>query len=112
MKLRFFSPLLILAFFASCGGQPEITGEWVEPVPGMEDMKQGFKLDEGGVATSINMATLRYTGWRQDGDLLILTGESIGNHQTISFTDTMQICKHTKDSLVLKSGNSERIYTR
>lgn len=112
MKLKLLSLILVAAAMTSCGSGSSITGEWVEPVPGMEGVKQGFKLEDGGKASSINMATLRYQTWKQEGDLLILSGESIGNGQTIPFTDTLQIRRQTADSLVLQGKNIERVYTR
>ncbi|WP_455637697.1 lipocalin family protein [Parabacteroides sp.] len=79
----------------------QIEGSWVEPVPGMPEMVQGFILENGGKASSINMATLQYEGWEKNGEKLILSGKSIGNHQTLSFTDTLIIKKLTQDSLIL-----------
>ena len=38
-----------------------LEGSWVEPIPGMTSGKQGFKLERGELASSINMATLTYT---------------------------------------------------
>ena len=37
-----------------------IEGSWVEPVPGISNLKQGFTLEANGSASSINMATLKY----------------------------------------------------
>ena len=34
----------------------------------MEDQVQGIKLEEGGIASSVNMATLVYKNWKQEGD--------------------------------------------
>lgn len=79
-------------------------GAWVGLVPGMPDMQQGFILEADGSASSINMATLKYEKWKKEGALLLLSGTSIGNHQSLSFTDTLTIEKMTKDSLVLKKG--------
>ena len=89
-----------------------IEGSWVEPVPGMPDMEQGFTLEKGGKATSINMATLQYEEWVQTNDLLILSGKSIGNRQTISFSDTLVIQKLTKDDLILERNGTILHYTR
>ena len=47
----------------------------VEPVPGLEGQVQGIKMEEGGVASSVNMATLVYESWKQEGTKLILTGK-------------------------------------
>lgn len=89
-----------------------IEGSWVEPVPGMPDKEQGFILEKGGKATSINMATLQYEGWMQKDDLLILSGKSIGNRQTIPFSDTLTIKKVTNDKLIVEDRGTTRHYSR
>ena len=90
--------------FMACSGA-SIEGSWVEPVPGMEHMLQGIKIESGGKASSINMATLQYETWESKDGKLILTGKSIGNHRTLSFTDTLMIEKLTQDSLILSKGD-------
>ena len=92
--------LTIAIAFAACGGKG-IEGEWVEPIPGMETQMQGVNLEKGGKASSINMATLQY----EKGNMLILSGKSIGNHETISFTDTLTIEELTENKLTLKKGS-------
>lgn len=89
--------------FTACDGNC-IEGKWVEPVPGMENQMQGINLEKGGKASSINMATLQYECWEKKGNKLILSGESIGNHETSSFSDTLVIEKLTKEELTLKKG--------
>lgn len=106
-----FIGLLALSLTA-CGNDGNIVGKWVQPVPGLPALKQGFELEEDGNASSVNMATLRYETWQQQGSSLILTGKSIGNHQTISFSDTLVIEKLTSDSLVLKRGKLVLRYAR
>lgn len=93
-------------------GQKHIEGTWVEPIPGMANNYQGFCLESGGKATSVNMATLRYEHWEQKGRNLILSGKSIGNHQTLPFADTLTVEKLTADSLVLKKGKLTFKYAR
>lgn len=95
--------------FAACNDTPSVEGAWVEPVPGMEGMTQGVKLEAEGKASSINMATLKYESWSQEGDRLILTGKSIGNGQTIDFADTLTIVSATADSLVLERKDGVKI---
>ena len=76
----------------SCGNDESMVGTWAQPVPGLEGMKQGFTLEEGGKASSINMATLCYETWKQEGTLLILSGKSTGKpSNTPDFTDTLTI---------------------
>jgi len=54
-----------LCLLSACNGV-NIEGAWVEPVPGMEEMQQGFVLAPGGKASSINMATLQYESWKEE----------------------------------------------
>ena len=94
MKKKNFIPFIAIAVLCSaCHDKTTLTGDWIEPVPGTTNTIQGFSLKENGEATSINMATLQYKSWAQEDNRLILSGESIGNHQTIPFSDTLKICK-------------------
>lgn len=58
------------------------------------------------------MATLQYETWEQDGNLLILTGKSIGNKQTCGFSDTLLIKELTDNTLTLLKGESEMRFTK
>nr|WP_272724000.1 lipocalin family protein [Bacteroides stercoris] len=40
-----------------------IIGSWIMPIEGQPGKMQGIKLEEGGDASSINMATLAYKYW-------------------------------------------------
>lgn len=100
-----------LAALTACNNY-DIEGSWVEPVPGIAGMQQGFTLEAGGSASSINMATLQYEKWEKKGDMLILSGKSIGNRQSIDFTDTLTIEKLTQDSLILKKGGLTLRYAK
>lgn len=108
-KLLFVCFGLILA---ACGKNADIEGKWVEPIPNMPGMKQGFSLEQGGVAESINMATLQYDTWQVDGNILILSGKSIGNHQVIDFTEEYEIASVDNDTLILKNAGVVREFTR
>lgn len=103
----------VLALVAACS-QPkaDLVGSWVQPIPGQEESVQGIQIDEGGAASSINMATLVYTGWVMDGKTLTLTGESIGNGQTIAFEETYEIKSLTPDKLVLAQDGVEFEYMK
>ena len=103
--------LFITIVLTACSSV-QIEGSWVEPVPGMPEMVQGVTLENGGKATSINMATMQYEFWEKKGDKLVLSGKSIGNHQTISFSDTLQIEELTTENLVLKKGDLVINYQR
>lgn len=89
-----------------------LTGSWVEPVPGMENMVQGFSLEENGKASSVNMATLQYEKWQSSGKQLVLSGKSIGNHQTIDFTTTYEIKELSPQKLVLEKDNQVFTFRR
>ena len=105
----FFAATFMAGSMQSCYGQAGIEGTWIEPVPGMENMTQGFRLEDGGRASSVNMATLQYEAWRRDGDRLILSGKSIGNGQTIEFSDTLDIITTSPEHLTLGKGGQYRI---
>ena len=78
--------LTAAAAFAACGAGT-IEGEWVEPVPGMEGQVQGVKLEPGGRASSVDMATLQYEAWERQGDRLILSGDRLHRHAHHRKTD-------------------------
>lgn len=89
--------------------QTNILGRWVQPIAGMDGV-QGVEFREDGTAASINMATLVYKTWSMDGDTLRMTGQSIGNGQTIDFTQNATIEMPNSDSLILTvNGNSESL---
>lgn len=104
--------LLGMAVLTACSHTAPIEGSWMQPVPGMADMKQGFTLAANGTASSVNMATLQYEAWKQEGNLLLLTGISKGNRQDIPFTDTLTIEKLTSDSLILRKGELALKYAK
>lgn len=89
---------------SSCGSQG-IEGRWTTPVPGMDGQTQGFELKKDGTAESINMATLQYRTWKKQDGKLILTGESIGNHVTIPFSDTLTIVSLDNGKLTLRKNH-------
>lgn len=89
-----------------------LIGTWLQPVPGMPNLAQGFTLEQSGKASSVHMATLVYETWQKQGNLLILNGKSIGNHQTLSFADTLAIERLTADSLHLRKGQLLLKYAR
>ncbi len=78
-----------------------IAGTWIEPNPINTTEVQGFTLNPDGTASSVNMATLIFKNWQMNDATLLLTSESIGNKQTITGTDTLQIVKLDADSLIL-----------
>ena len=114
----------VVAFLAICAialaiglrwssAHDALLGDWVEPIPGMEDHVQGFSLREAGVAESIDVATLQYREWHSDGDALILSGESIGNGVTVDFEETYRIVSLDARRLELEDAHgASRVYLR
>ncbi len=88
-----------------------LAGSWLQTYP-VSDVEQGFRLLTDGSAESINMATLVYTGWSVDGDKLTLSGKSIGNGQTIDFTETWTIEKVNELVLNICQGKMRMSYKR
>lgn len=103
--------VLAAAALTACNN-PSIEGTWLEPVPGMPGIKQGITFEAGGKAASVNRTTLKYEAWERKGNLLILSGKSIGNRHTLSFTDTMEIERLTRDSLILRERQLTHSYFR
>ena len=103
--------ILLVLVLAGCDN-PSIIGEWIQPVPGMENQFQGISIKEGGDASSINMETLIYKSWRHNGDTLTLNGESIGNGQTIDFSEKYEVEKLSRRTLILKNGEEELKFRR
>lgn len=106
MKRLILGAAVIVIALAACGGKKSsdsIIGSWVMPIEGQPGQVQGLKLDAGGEASSINMATLVYKSWEQQGDDLLLSVKSIGNGMEIEGVDTLKIEKLTTDSLILSS---------
>lgn len=78
-----------------------IQGSWIEPNPINSEEVQGFTLNEDGTAASINMATLIMKSWNLQDKTLLLQYQSVGNGQTLTGTDTLNVVKLNADSLVL-----------
>ncbi|MDY3979095.1 MAG: lipocalin family protein [Tidjanibacter sp.] len=104
MKKSFYTLLTTLMLVFGCGRAADICGSWVEPVEGQPGMVQGIELRADHSARSIGMATLLFERWQLSDDKLILSGESIGNGQTIAFSDTLAVVRLTPDSLLLSRG--------
>lgn len=94
----------LLVSCATTVDNSQLIGNWIEIVPSAPELVQGMTLTADGSASSIGMATLKYQRWQSTSDSqLILWGESIGNGQTIDFSDTLKIIRVTTDSLFLES---------
>ena len=106
MKTLLLAATVLIIAMTACNEKKSkvtIIGSWIMPVDGQPGKMQGIRLDEDGEASSINMATLVYKYWKQQGDELYLTVKSIGNGVEIEGKDTLKIEKLTTDSLVLNS---------
>ena len=70
-------------------------GKWTMPDPINPDGVMGVEILVEGEARSINMATLRYSSWelQDEAGKILLKGQSVGNGQTIDFTETATIAK-------------------
>lgn len=89
-------------------------GRWTRPDPIAPDNVMGIELLIEGAAQSINMATLRYTSWELQGeaDKILLKGESVGNHQTITFTETGILSKEADGRCTLTIEENGTVYTK
>ena len=106
MKTLLLAATVLITAITACNEKKSkvtIIGSWIMPIDGQPGKMQGIRLDEDGEASSINMATLVYKYWEQQGDELYLTVKSIGNGVEIEGIDTLKIEKLTTDSLVLNS---------
>lgn len=106
MKTLLLAATVLIITMTACNEKKSkvtIIGSWIMPVEGQPGKMQGIRLGEDGEASSINMATLVYKYWEQQGDELYLTVKSIGNGVEIEGIDTLKIEKLTTDSLVLNS---------
>ena len=74
-----------------------LLGRWIEAEDGMG---MGIEFEAGGTARSIGMQTLIFTGWEQlpDGGLK-LNGYSIGNGNTITFSEEWEIQELEPDQI-------------
>lgn len=89
-----------------------LVGEWVEPVPGMPRLEQGYSLKADGTASSIGMATLVAKRWTLSGDVFTLFGDSIGNGITIPFEMQFLVIEASPDRLILRQGAFEHRFSR
>lgn len=106
MKTLLLAATVLIIAMTACNEKKSkvtIIGSWIMPIDGQPGKMQGIRLDEDGEASSINMVTLVYKYWEQQGDELYLTVKSIGNGVEIEGIDTLKIEKLTTDSLVLNS---------
>lgn len=92
----------------------EAVGRWTMPDPIDSEAVMGIEIEVEGVARSINMATLVYTGWelQKEAGKILLTGQSLGNGQTIDFTQTGIIAKDADGKYTLTIEGTDTVYTK
>lgn len=86
-------------------------GDWTKPINGM-DGEEGISIMAGGKTASINRSTLVYKAWKQSGDTLFVSGESIGNGTAMEMTDTLllqgdSLAQLTAGNVVFKYGRKK-----
>lgn len=84
-------------------------GQWLEETTPNKSYIQGFELRPDGTASSIGMATLKYEAWSVNDTSLILTGKSIGNGQTIDFSDEWHILEISPSHLRMQNDNGYQL---
>lgn len=93
-----------------------LTGNWLEVLPEDAGYFQGFSLGKDGKAGSIGTATLKYESWEiledelqdgREGRKIVLRGKSVGNGQTLDFSDTLDVISASGGSLVLARPGSD-----
>lgn len=109
-KLCFLSSLVLF----SCAeyNMKDLEGLWLEQIPQGGDYVQGMNLKSDGSAESVGMSTLSYHHWTIADGALVLSGESIGNGQTIPFSDTLDIVRANRDTLVVRKGIREMVFVK
>ena len=92
----------------------EAVGRWTMPDPINPEGVMGVEILVEGAARSINMATLVYSSWELQGeaDKILLKGESVGNGQTIDFTETGVIAKDAEGKYTLTIEGTGTVYTK
>ena len=92
----------------------EAVGRWTMPDPINPEGVMGIEILVEGAARSINMATLVYSSWELQGeaDKILLKGESVGNGQTIDFTETGVIAKDAEGKYTLTIEGTGTVYTK
>lgn len=81
----------------------QLTGRWLQPVPGLDKEVQGFHLKKDGTVRSINTYSLVYEKWELLHDTLLLWNHSEGAHNKDSAgtIDTTIIKALTDSTMIL-----------
>ena len=118
--MKQFSFLMLAIFLIAACSTPAAEDKsvfcrrWIEETAPDSPYVQEITLLPDGTASSIGMATLKYQKWALKNGRLFLSGKSIGNGQTIDFSDQWQILEITPLTMKLKSadGNYRINYRR
>lgn len=89
----------------------EAVARWTMPDPNDPETVIGIEIEVEGVARSINMATLQYTAWelQDEAGRILLKGKSIGNGQTIDFTQTGIIARNAEGRYTLSIEGTDMV---
>lgn len=99
---------------AACGGSeiPDLSGRWIDAGQLSAPFEQGFELNADGTAVSIGLHTVNYCSWQQEGDLLVLMAERMGNEEGPKFADTLHIVRLENDTMTVQRGSLQSTYMR
>lgn len=92
----------------------EAVGTWTMPDPINPEGVMGVEIMVEGEAKSVNMATLVYASWELQGEAgkILLKGQSLGNGQTIDFTETGVIARNAEGDYTLTIEGTDTVYTK
>lgn len=92
----------------------EAVARWTTPDPLDPEVVMGIEIEVEGVARSIRMATLEYTAWelQDEAGRILLKGRSIGNGQSVDFTQTGILAKDAEGRYTLSIEGTDLVLTR
>ncbi|WP_142718491.1 lipocalin family protein [Chryseobacterium rhizoplanae] len=101
-----FSEKKITKGFSSTASVPnpyreKLIGKWLQPIAGQQKEKQGFELQENGTASSLNIHTLLYDGWKLSEDTIYLSYHTEGVKLISKGIDTLVIKEVDDSELIL-----------
>lgn len=92
----------------------EAVGTWTTPDPNDPSQVMGIEILVEGEAKSIGMATLVYTSWelQDEAGRILLKGRSVGNGQTLDFTQTGLIDPQVDGGCTLAIEGTDLVFTK
>ncbi len=92
----------------------EVIGRWTMTDPLNPEAEMGIELQVNGLAQSINMATLRYTGWKlqEEPGRITLTCVSEGSGGPIEATQTALLQASAEGVPTLRIEDTEVVYAK